>query len=188
MSDIAVIYASHYGFTETYARWIAEEVAGDLLEARKVRPEDLDRYGTVIYGGGLYAGGVNGIGLITKQFGRLRGKRLFLFTVGAADVTDPENVASIRKSLTKVLTPPMLETISVYHLRGGLNYSRMTLLHKSMMAMLRQSLLKKPENELGSDGRALLETYGQDVSFLDRASIAPLVAEVMRPREDTLAE
>ena len=103
-------------------------------------------------------------------------------------MAEPENVASIRKSLRKVLTPPMLEAISVYHLRGGLNYSRMTLLHKSMMAMLRQSLLKKPENELGSDGRALLETYGQDVSFLDRASIAPLVAEVMRPREDTLAE
>ena len=38
MSDIAVIYASHYGFTETYARWIAEEVAGDLL-----RPGRSDR-------------------------------------------------------------------------------------------------------------------------------------------------
>ena len=165
MSDIAVIYASHYGFTEAYARWIAEELSGDLLEAKRVQSEDLRRYHTVIYGGGLYAGGVNGISLLTENFETLQGKNLFLFTVGAADVTDQENIASIRRSL-----------------RGGLQYSRMNLLHKSMMAMLRLSLLKKPESELGSDGRALLETYGQDVSFLDREAIAPLVADV-RKRE-----
>lgn len=182
MSDIAVIYASHYGFTEAYARWIAEELSGDLLEAKRVQSEDLRRYHTVIYGGGLYAGGVNGISLLTENFETLQGKNLFLLTVGAADVTDQENITSIRRSLARVLTPPMLDAFSIYHLRGGLQYSRMNLLHKSMMAMLRLSLLKKPESELGSDGRALLETYGQDVSFLDREAIAPLVADV-RKRE-----
>ena len=33
MSDIAVIYASHYGFTEAYARWLAEELAADAFGA-----------------------------------------------------------------------------------------------------------------------------------------------------------
>ena len=42
MSDIAVIYASHYGFTEAYARWLAQELAADLLEAGKVKSEDLE--------------------------------------------------------------------------------------------------------------------------------------------------
>ena len=178
MSDIAVIYASHYGFTEAYARWIAEELSGDLLEAKRVQSEDLRRYHTVIYGGGLYAGGVNGISLLTENFETLQGKNLFLFTVGAADVTDQENIASIRGSLARVLTPPMLDAFSIYHLRGGLRYSRMSMIHRTMMTMLRKVLLKKPEAELRSEDRALLETYGQDVSFLDRAAIVPLVEDI----------
>ena len=39
MPDIAVIYASHYGFTEAYARWLAEELEAELLEA-------INRFGT----------------------------------------------------------------------------------------------------------------------------------------------
>ena len=35
MSDIAVIYKSHYGFTEAYAHWLAEDLSADLLEAGK---------------------------------------------------------------------------------------------------------------------------------------------------------
>lgn len=180
MSDIAVIYASHYGFTEAYARWLAEELAADLLEAGKVRREDLELHGTVIYGGGLYAGGVNGISLLVKNAELLRGKNLYLFTVGASDPTDPENITNIRNGLAKALPPQLLETMHICHLRGGLCYSRMSLVHRTMMAMLRKMLLKKPAEELRSEDRALLETYGQDVSFLDRAAIGPLASDIRR--------
>ena len=178
MSDIAVIYASHYGFTETYARWLAEDLAADLLQVGKVRREDLEKYGTVVYGGGLYAGGVNGISLLVKNAEGLQGKKLYLFTVGASDPADLENIANIRKGIDKVLPPTMLETIKIYHLRGGLRYSKMSMIHRTMMTMLRKVLLKKPEAELRSEDRALLETYGQDVSFLDRAAIVPLVEDI----------
>ena len=127
MSDIAVIYASHYGFTEAYARWLAEDLSADLLESGKVKKEDLEGHGTIVCGGGLYAGGVNG--------------------------------------LSKALPPQLLETMHIYHLRGGLRYSKMSMVHRTMMAMLRKVLLKKPEAELRSEDRALLETYGQDVSW-----------------------
>ena len=180
MSDIAVIYASHYGFTEAYARWLAEELAADLLEAGKVKREDLERHGTIVYGGGLYAGGVNGISILVKNAERLQGKKLYLFTVGASDPADLENIANIRKGIDKVLPPTMLETIKIYHLRGGLRYSKMSMVHRTMMAMLRKVLLKKPEAELRSEDRALLETYGQDISFLDRAAIVPFVEDIRR--------
>ena len=76
MSDIAIIYSSHYGFTEAYAHWLAEDLSADLLEAGKVRREDLEKYGTIIYGGGLYAGGVNGTSLLVKNAELLLGKKL----------------------------------------------------------------------------------------------------------------
>ena len=56
----------------------------------------------------------------------------------------------------------------------------MSMVHRTMMAMLRKVLLKKPEAELRSEDRVLLETYGQDISFLDRVAIAPLVEDIRR--------
>ena len=109
MSDIVVIYASHYGFAEAYARWVAEDLQAELLEAGKVGRENLAKYGTIVYGGGLYAGGINGISLLVKNAERLRGKKLYLFTVGASDPTDPENIANIRNGIAKALPPTMLE-------------------------------------------------------------------------------
>ena len=185
MTDIAVIYSSHYGFTEAYARWMAEELTADLLEAGKVKREDLEKYGTIIYGGGLYAGGVSGISLLVKNAECLRGKNVYLFTVGASDPADPENISNIRASLAKALSPQMLEAVRMYHLRGGLRYSKMSMVHRTMMAMLRKVLLKKPEAELRSEDWALLETYGQDISFLDRTAIAPLVEDIRRGAVET---
>ena len=183
MSDIAVIYASHYGFTEAYARWLAEDLSADLLESGKVKKEDLEGHGTIVCGGGLYAGGVNGISTLVKNAERLQGKKLYLFTVWASDPPEPENITNIRNGLSKALPPQLLETMHIYHLRGGLRYSKMSMVHRTMMAMLRKVLLKKPEAELRSEDRALLETYGQDVSFLDRDSIAPLAEDIRRGAE-----
>ena len=79
----------------------------------------------------------------------------------------------------------MLEAVRMYHLRGGLRYSKMSVVHRTMMAMLRKVLLKKPEAELRSEDWALLETYGQDISFLDRTAIAPLVEDIRRGAVET---
>ena len=180
MSQIAVVYKSQYGYTKTYARWIAEELSADLLEAGTVKISDLEQYHTVVYGGGLYAGGVNGISLITQNFDELKEKELYLFTVGAADVTNEENIASIRSSLTRALTPTMMQKIKIYHLRGGLCYSRMSFIHKSMMGLMHKMLLKKPESELSADDKGLLATYGKDVNFVDMSMASALIADVMQ--------
>lgn len=176
MENTAVIYQSKYGFTKTYALWIAEETGADLLDAKQVTAVDLQKYSVIVYGGGLYAGGVNGISLLTKNFQEIRNKRLFLFTVGAADVTDPINIEHIQSSLKRVLTPSMLSSIKIYHLRGGMKYSQMTFLHRSMMGMMIKMVRKKPKEELRPEDEVMLETYGQDVDFTDRQAIAPLLA------------
>ena len=175
MSDIAVIYASHYGFTEAYARWLAEELAADLLEAGKVKREDLERHGTIVYGGGLYAGGLSGIQTIVKNYDAISNKRIILFSCGLADPEDPENVAHIEAGLEKVLTPEMREKIRQFHLRGGIDYSRLGLTHKAMMAMLRRVMLKKGYDNLRSEDQMMLDTYGGTVDFTNRESLAPLL-------------
>ncbi|WP_099469727.1 flavodoxin domain-containing protein [Konateibacter massiliensis] len=183
MKKIAVIYKSKYGFTKTYAQWISDELKADLLEADKTKPAALQEYDVIVYGGGLYAGGVSGISLITKNFASINSKAIFLFTVGAADVADRQNTDSIRKSLARVLTPEMQEKIKIYHLRGGMDYANMSFMHRTMMGMMMKMLHKKSESELTSEEKSMIETYGQKVDFTDRSTITPLVQAIKAATE-----
>ena len=44
-----------------------------------------------------------------------------------------------------------------------------------MMAMVKNMIAKKKESELSSEDKAFIETYGENVDFMDRATIGPLV-------------
>lgn len=174
----AVIYQSRYGSTETYARWIAEDLQADLLQTHRIKAADLEQYETIVYGGGLYAGGVNGISLLTKNFDSIRDKNIYLFTVGAADVTDPENTNKIRGALEQVLSPAMQNVIHIYHFRGGMHYSKLSFVHRTMMNMMVKMVSKKPESELDAEDRMMVDTYGRDIDFADRQTIAPMIADI----------
>ena len=50
-----VAYKSKSGYTKTYAEWIAQELHCDIKENAEL--SDLAGYDTIIYGGGMYAGG-----------------------------------------------------------------------------------------------------------------------------------
>lgn len=178
MSRIAVVYKSQYGYTETYARWIAETLNADLLKTDRIKAGSLQQYDVIIWGGGLYAGGVGGLSLLTKNFDRLKDKALYLFTVGASDTTDPENIKHIRSALDSALTPEMRGKIKIYHFRGGMKYSEMRFLHKAMMGMMMKMLRKKPQSELRAEDKQMMNTYGQDVDFTDQKAIDPMIADV----------
>lgn len=179
MNKTVVIFESKYGSTRRYAEWIAKELSCPAFERKKFALQDLSLYDTVVYGGGLYAGGVSGIQLITKNWGLFCEKNVILFTCGLADPAEPANVSHIRESLSKVLTPQMQQRLQIFHLRGGIDYSGLNFIHKSMMAMLRKMLLKKEPQKLSMEERLFLETYGKCIDFTDQESIRPLVAYVM---------
>lgn len=175
MHNTIVIYESKYGHTKRYANWIAESLSCPLIERKKVTSTDLESADTIIYGGGLYAGGVSGIKLLSENWNLICNKKIALFTCGLADPKEPTNVAHIREAIAQVLPADMLEKITLFHLRGGIDYSRLNLVHKAMMGMMRKMLLKKAENELTLEDKQLLETYGGVVEFCDRESIGELV-------------
>ena len=178
-----VSYASRYGSTKQYAEWIAEALGCDCLPVKQVTRELLTQYDGLIHGGGLYAGGLSGISVITKNFDLLAGKTVVLFSCGLADPEDPKNVEHIETGLAKVLTPEMQVHIKQFHLRGGIDYSRLNLVHKSMMAMLRRSMLAKGYDNLRDEDKLMLDTYGKKVDFLDRSTIVPLVDYVNIKRD-----
>jgi menaquinone-dependent protoporphyrinogen IX oxidase len=170
MAKIAVIYKSQYGTTKQYAEWIAEALEAELYEASGVKPLQLTDFDVVVYGGGLYAGGIIGAKLVTNN----PCKSLVLFTVGLADpkITDYSEIVG------KTLSHEQLTKTKVFHFRGGVDYSKLGLVHKGLIAVVKKAAEKKPLNERTGDDHGLIETYGKKVDFTDKAAIEPLIAYV----------
>jgi menaquinone-dependent protoporphyrinogen IX oxidase len=170
MRNIAVIYKSKYGATKRYAEWIAQELDATLMDASQVKPAQLQSYDVVIYGGGLYASGILGVNLITEN----PCKQLIVFTVGLAkpEITDYSSI------LQKNFTPGLLAKIKVFHLRGGIDYKKLSLVHRGMMAMMKKRVKQKDEKEMSSEDKTFLETYGDKVDFTDKRTIEPILAFV----------
>lgn len=95
MENIAVVYKSKYGSTKIYAQWISQETKADLFEGSEIDAEKLSEYDTIIYGGGLYADGISGISIITKNYETLKNKRIVVFTVGIAPTDNDEAFSHI---------------------------------------------------------------------------------------------
>ncbi len=180
MNKIVVIYESKYGYTKRYAEWIAEALSCPVFERKQFHPRNFSQYEVIIYGGGLYAGGVSGIKLLAQNQKLLTGKKVILFTCGLSDPNRPGNISNIRKSLAQVLPKEMMDHMQLFHLHGGIEYSRLNFVHKAMMSMLRKMLLKKAPHELSDEDKELLATYGKCVDFTDEESIRPLVESAMQ--------
>jgi flavodoxin len=175
MKKCVVVYESKYGTTKKYAEWIAEDLGADIFPRKDASADDLAGYDVIIYGGGLYAGGVSGLPFITKNYEKIKDKRILLFTCGLGDPTVFENVDSIRKSLAKALSPEMQKNFEIYHLRGGMDYSKLSFIHRSMMSMVQKAVSKKDPSTLTEEDLQMMETYGKTVDFTDRTTIKPLV-------------
>ena len=170
MSKIAVIYKSKYGATKQYARWIAEELSAPLFEASDIKPSQLADYDVVVYGGGLYAGGISGVKLVTEN----PVKALVVFTVG---LKDPET-ADFSDVLTKNFKQEYLPKIKVFHLRGGADFKSLSLFHKGIIATLKKVAEKKSPDERTSEEQTAFAIADKEVDFTDKEAISPLVEYV----------
>ena len=172
MKSIAIVYKSKYGSTKKYAQWIAKETGGELFESSEISIKQLREYDVIVYGGGLYASGIAGISTISKNFEVFREKKIVVFTVGLAS-TDRDEV--FEPIINKNFSKQMQGNIKFFHLRGGIDYSKLGIIHKPMMAMLKIMISRKNPEELSSDDREILATYGKRVDFTDKNTIEPLL-------------
>jgi len=167
---ILVTYTSKYGSTRKYAEWIALALNSDLLDAQTIEPKVLSQYDVVIYGGGLYAGGIAGVKLVTQN----PCKNLIVFTVGLAD----PNATDYSKIINKNFSPELLAKTKFFHLRGGIDYKKLGPVHKAMMAMMKGMIQRKPESEREAVDIEFLNTYNAKVNFEDQRTIDSVIAYV----------
>ena len=164
-----VVYRSATGFTKNYATWLAEELKCDLLEGKKTKISDLQNYDTIIYGGGLYAVGISGIKLITKNYDKWMGKKVIVFAVGASPARE-ETTALLRKSN---IPAEIDDQIQFYYLRGGFDYKRLSPFMKLLMNLKKQQV--KASKDKDPDAKGFLASYEHPLDFTHKKYLKPIL-------------
>lgn len=158
-----IIYGSQYGTTKKYAEELGRRTNIEVKNYEDI--DDISLYGTIIYFGALYAGGVMGMKKTFSKLSIVAGKKIIIATVGLADPKDIENTKVIKSGMRKQLSQNIYEQAHIMHLRGGIDYSCLGFKHKTMMAMLYKKATGLPEEKKTAEVKAMIETYNQKVDF-----------------------
>lgn len=160
-----VLYRSKTGFTERYAKWIAQELGCDAAPYAGFDTARLQGYDTVVYGGGFHAGKIGGLRAFLKELPRLEGKRVAVFATGAMPADAPDTQKAMRQNFTD----DEWAAVAAFYFQSGLCYERMALGDRAMMAVFR-AMVRHTEGE-----GELLRMISRSFDGCDRARIAPLV-------------
>lgn len=169
-----VIYKSKTGYTKKYAEWIAEELSADIFNISNIEISKLSSYDNIIYGGSLYAVGILGIKLITKNLDKLKNKKIIVFATGAS----PSKEENINEVKNKNFTEEQQKYIRFFYLRGGFNYSNLNIFDKALMTLLKIKI--KMKKELTSDEKGMLACYDRPVDFTRRKNIDEIINYVKK--------
>ena len=172
MNEI-IIYGSYYGTTKKYAEELSVKTGIKACSYKDIK--DINTYITIIYLGGLYAGGVEGMKKTLKDLTDISNKKIIIATVGLADPNDKGNTDQIKSKMRSQISPDIYEKAEIFHLRGGIDYSKLSFLHKTMMNLVYKKALSVPEEEKTAEIRAMIETYNKQVDFVDLNSLDPII-------------
>ena len=131
-----VIYKSKYGSTKQYAEWIAEELSCTAVEAKSVKPDELAKYDTIIYGGGLYAEIINGVSLITKNIQKLSDKKIVIFTTGITPLDMKAYYDG--EVLEKNFRNGVPENVKIFNFLGKMILEELTFPHRTALIALKK--------------------------------------------------
>ena len=174
-----IIYGSHYGTTKQYAEELSKRTNIKAISFKKFN-QQINDYDNIIYLGALYAGGVLGMSKTLKKLNNISNKKILIATVGLSDPTDEVNKNNIRNNIKNQIPKEVLEKAKIFHLRGGIDYSKLNFAHKTMMKLLYNAVKNLPEEKQTAEDRAMIETYNKKVNFIDFSSLDKITNEIQK--------
>lgn len=171
MAKMAVVFRSEYGSTKRYASYITEKLQADLFSIDEIK--DIAAYDTIIYGGGIYAGALNGSDWLKKNKEALLHKNLIIFTCGISNPQEPKNLESIYAYLKKNLTEELVCHAKVFCFHGALDYKKLKFTHKGIMTVIFQVLKRKKEHSAVED--VMLKSRDVPMDFVDISQADALI-------------
>ena len=176
--DNIIIYGSKYGSAQKYAEELSKQTQIQAINFQT--SPNLSNKQKIIYIGGIYAGNVTGLENTFRGFDLKENQRLIVVTVGLSDPSEQENRSNIRDSLKKQLGNELFEKAKIFHLRGAIDYTKLSFTHRTLMSLLYKALHKTPEKKLTSQNRTIIETYGKQVDYTNFRALEPIIFEIKK--------
>ena len=162
-----VVFKSKTGFTEKYAHWIAEDLHCDAVCVEKTSISQIGQYDVVIFGGGIHAGTINGMGFIKNNLSAMTNKKIVVFATGATPAI-PDEIQRFKKT-----NIPEGDDIAFFYFQSGMNYAKMHRADKLLMGMFKAFLkLKKNKSDVE---KGTADAIRNSYDYSNREQIAPLV-------------
>ncbi len=175
MSEKIIIYGSHYGTTKKYAEELSLRTGIEAKPYNEIG--NIDAYNVIVYIGALYASSLVGMKKTFSKLTSCKNKKIIIASVGLADVNEKQYTDDIKKSISRQISKEIYETASIYHLRGGIDYSKLSFVYKTMMGLLYKKVISIPEEKRTADVNAMIETYNKKVDFVDFNSLNKIIEE-----------
>ena len=174
---VLIIYKSKTGFTKWYAEVIAKETEGNLIDFKDASAEIMSEYDVVVYGGGLYAGMINGYKKAKEMFEKSTAKRFIIFATGG---TPNEATKEIDEVWNHNLSAEELKTIPHFYMQAGICYEKMSFSNRAIMKMMSKVLEKKKNKDSAEEGFAQAIKSSYDITSGEYAK--PLIKCVLEWR------
>ncbi len=167
---ILILYKSVTGFTKEYAVTIAGKTNAACIPLKGATAKMLSDYDTVIFGGRLHAGTLDGLKQAKALFGQSSASHFFVFATGACpnQATD-----TIEEMWRNQFSPAELTEIPHFYMQAGLRYENMPLIDRLMMKGLRSFLNRK--KDLTESERQMASMIAGSFDISSEAYIAPLL-------------
>ena len=191
-----VLYTSKYGAAETYAQWIAEALGCRAVSLDKFSKKELQGYDTVIYGGGVQAGGVRGLEQFTKWIkGDLKLRQMakrgtiseaeaagsgafdrqyYIFAVGIS-LDSEENRLQLRDIN---FDKDWLRELPCFFLPGAFDPAKLEGVDKAIIKVATKMFLDKPEAQAAAEDAQVLRYFETGCDLIDRTRTTALIEAV----------
>ena len=166
---ILVTYKSKTDFTKRYAEMIAQEVNADLADFKAVTVEKMSEYDVVVYGGGLYAGMINGYKKAKEEFSKSTAKKFVLFATGGTPNVDTAKIDEV----WKMNLGDEQQSIPHFYMQAGLCYEKMSFVSRMIMKMMSGILSKNQNTDAPAEEVANTLKNSYDISSPEY--VAPLI-------------
>lgn len=191
-----VLYTSKYGAAETYARWIAEALGCRAVPLDKFSKKELQGYDTVIYGGGVQAGGVRGLEQFTKWIkGDLKLRQMakrgtiseaeaaeigafdrqyYIFAVGISLDSEGNRLQLRDINFDK----DWLRDLPCFFLPGAFDPAKLAGVDKAIIKVATKMFLDKPEAQAAAEDAQVLRYFETGCDLIDRTRTTALIEAV----------
>ena len=139
MKKTIVLYRSKTGFSKRYAEWIAEDLECKSRPIKGMKLDDLKDYKLVIYGAGIYAGMISGVGKIKRWMEKSPQKTWIVFATGATPHEEGYEDMVLKTNFRKGESKPA----HFFYFLSGLNYEKMGIFNRILMKLFSGVAAKK---------------------------------------------